>query len=1065
MSNRYNPFRTLLENWSKFELTLLGIFLALLLGAIILFAVLGTIFLGNRPTSEISDLPTDEAGQPGLTLSPDVGSAGSTVTAQGDGWPAGSRIVIYFVPLSPPRYAVNSAIVDSDGRFSVDIIVPSDPRWLSESPVPVLAQTDDEQVSAQALLTISSPADIPSLTPSVPEDIAPPEPEPTSTPPPPDIARLTVNTDLNVREGPGVEYNILGVLLYGQTVEITGRTADGTWWQIRYESAASDFGWVAAQFSTAENIENVPVVAGPVRPTVTPAPLPTSTPVPGIVITDWRGEYYINRNLSGSPVLVRNDVAVSFDWGQGSPAPELPADNFSARWTRTLDFSAGAYRFYTRTDDGVRLWVDGSLLIDEWRETAPATHSADIYLTGGAHSIKMEYFDATGGALAVLGWERIDTFPDWKAEYFNNVDLAGSPVLVRNESSINHDWGNGSPAPAVQSDNFSARWTRRQSFEGGDYIFRLRSDDGVRVWVDNNLVYDHWQDGDTGNLEFNTNIAGGVRDLRVEYFERTGLARIELGWQRQDDVTNNPPIAVISSPSEAVVGQPVKFDGSRSRRGDYPIVDYKWEFGDGKEADDKQVNHTYTSPGTYRVRLTVRDSAGLRDRTSVDIEIKEEPQPETPPMAVIDGPTAAQINQTVNFDASRSQSANQIVNYYWTFGDGTGSTGVNVQHVYRAAGLYNVNLTLVDNQGLRGSTNLTIRIDEQPAPVAVINAPNTAKAGQSINFDGSGSTASAQIVSYDWEFGDGGVASGSAVSHTFDSPAYYNVRLTVTDANGFSNSTSRLINIEADGATATSSPTSATTATLAPAPTLTPTLTTVTPTSTGTGSPTVTLSPTATGTLTPTATGTLTPTITQTPTNTPTVTTTPTLTPTATATPTDVPSSPLAIISSPSSAQVGQTVTLSAGTSQSASPITQYLWQLGDGTLANTVNVTHIYTAPGVYPIHLTITNQAALTDTTQSSIQIESPPAAGTPVAPPLAVITGPGAVKAGQVITLDASASQSASLIVSYSWNWGDGLLSSSVVATHTYTAVGVYTTTLTITDQTTLTDTTQKVIQVVP
>ncbi|MCB0166483.1 MAG: PKD domain-containing protein [Anaerolineae bacterium] len=1062
MSNRNNPFQSILENWSKFELTLLGIFVALLVGAIVLFAVLGSIFLSDRPASEISDLPTDEASQPAVSLSPNVGSAGSTVTVQGDGWPVGSRIVIYFVPLSPPRYAVNSTIVNPDGRFSVDIIVPSDPRWLSESPVPVLAQTDDEQVSAQALLTISSPADIPSLTPAVPEEIEPPEPEPTSTPPPPDIARLTVNTDLNVREGPGVEYDILGVLLYGQTAEITGRTADGTWWQIRYESAASDFGWVAAQFSTAENIENVPIVASPARPTVTPAPSPTATPVPGIVITDWRGEYYNNRNLSGSPVLVRNDVAVSFDWGQGSPAPEVPADNFSARWTRTLDFSAGAYRFYTRTDDGTRLWVDGNLLIDEWRETAPATHSADIYLTGGAHSIKMEYFDATSGALAVLGWERIDTFPDWKAEYFNNVDLAGSPVLVRNESSINHDWGNGSPGSAVQADNFSARWTRRQSFEGGDYIFRLRSDDGVRVWVDNNLVYDHWQDGDTGNLEFETNIAGGVRDLKVEYYERTGLARIELGWQRQDDVTNNPPIAVISSPSEAVVGQPVKFDGGRSRRGDYPIVDYEWEFGDGKEANDKQVNHTYTSPGTYRVRLTVRDSAGLRDRTSVDIEINEEPQPETPPIPVIVGPAAAQVGQTVSFDASRSQSANSIVNYNWTFGDGTGSTGVNVQHIYRAAGLYNVNLTLVDDKGLRGSTNVTVRIDEQPAPVAVINAPDTAKVGQPVNFDGSGSTASAQIVSYDWEFGDGGVASGSAVSHTFDSSAFYNVRLTVIDANGFSNSTSRLINIEAGSPTATKSPTTAPTTTLVPAPTLTPTLTTVTPTATGTNSPTPTatgtLTPTATSTLTPTAT--LTPTVTQTPTNTPTVTSTPTLTPTATAT--DVPSAPLAIISGPSSAQVGQSVALSAGASQSASPITQYAWQLGDGAQANTVNVTHVYTAPGVYPISLTITNQDALTDTAQSSIQIESPPATQPP---PLAVITGPSTVKVGQVITLNASASQSIIPIVSYSWNWGDGMLSSGVVATHTYTAVGTYTTILTISSQNTLTDTTQTVIEVVP
>ncbi|MCB0211210.1 MAG: SH3 domain-containing protein, partial [Anaerolineae bacterium] len=353
-----NPFQRLLENWSKLELTLLGIFVALLTGAIILFAVLGSIFFGNRAPSEVSNLvtsqPTTEG--PSLSLSPSVGSAGSTVTVKGDSWPVGSHISIYFVPLNPPRYVVNSAIVDPQGNFTVDIIVPSDPRWLNESPVPVLAQTDDEKSSAQALLTISSPADIPALTPSAPDDIAPPpEPEPTATPPPPSVAQLTVNTDLNVRSGPGVQYDIIGVLLYGQSVEITGRNADGTWWQILYPSARSDYGWVSAQFATAENIENVPIVTAPPAPTVAPTPQPTATPVPGIVITEWRGEYYNNRNLSGNPALVRNDVAVSFDWGLNAPASELPADNFSARWTRQLDYSAGAYRFYARADDGVRL--------------------------------------------------------------------------------------------------------------------------------------------------------------------------------------------------------------------------------------------------------------------------------------------------------------------------------------------------------------------------------------------------------------------------------------------------------------------------------------------------------------------------------------------------------------------------------------------------------------------------------------------------------------------------------------------------------------------------------------
>ena len=63
----------------------------------------------------------------------------------------------------------------------------------------------------------------------------------------------------------------------------------------------------------------------------------TQTPNPN----EWRGEYYNNPNLQGQPVMVRNDPSVNFDWGYGSPAPNIPVDYFSARWTRSFNFDAG----------------------------------------------------------------------------------------------------------------------------------------------------------------------------------------------------------------------------------------------------------------------------------------------------------------------------------------------------------------------------------------------------------------------------------------------------------------------------------------------------------------------------------------------------------------------------------------------------------------------------------------------------------------------------------------------------------------------------------------------------
>ena len=107
----------------------------------------------------------------------------------------------------------------------------------------------------------------------------------TETPPPANEAVVTAVVRLNVRMGPSTDYRVLGVLDIGQTASITGRDEFSSWWQIEFQSANRDRGWVAADrdFSTAVKTESVPVVPAPplenvVTATPTRAP-PTSTPV------------------------------------------------------------------------------------------------------------------------------------------------------------------------------------------------------------------------------------------------------------------------------------------------------------------------------------------------------------------------------------------------------------------------------------------------------------------------------------------------------------------------------------------------------------------------------------------------------------------------------------------------------------------------------------------------------------------------------------------------------------------------------------------------------------------
>jgi hypothetical protein len=126
----------------------------------------------------------------------------------------------------------------------------------------------------------------------------------------------------------------------------------------------------------------------------------------GNASSGWYAEYFANRNLSGAPVVVRQDEKIDFNWGTGSPAAQVPVDNFSARWTQTIHFEEGYYEFSVGADDGVRLFVDGKIVIDDWRDTAHTTRRSSIHVPAGPRTVRLEYYEATGQAAVRLTWER-----------------------------------------------------------------------------------------------------------------------------------------------------------------------------------------------------------------------------------------------------------------------------------------------------------------------------------------------------------------------------------------------------------------------------------------------------------------------------------------------------------------------------------------------------------------------------------------------------------------------------------------------------------------------------------
>lgn len=247
----------------------------------------------------------------------------------------------------------------------------------------------------------------------------------------------------------------------------------------------------------------------------------------------WRGEYYNNTDISGTPAMVRDDAGIDFNWGSGSPGGGVNADYFSVRWTTFANFGAGTYTFFATVDDGVRLWVDDQLIIDQWRDQATTTFSTSKSLTSGYHSLRVEYYDRSGDARITVGWYTGsgDTISDWRGEYYNNTSLTGTPALVRNDLAVNFNWGAGSPGSGVVADYFSARWTRNVSFAtSSNYVFSVTTDDGARVWVDGSLIIDKWYAQSPTTHTQTVYLAAGAHSVRVEYFEATGTAQVALSW-------------------------------------------------------------------------------------------------------------------------------------------------------------------------------------------------------------------------------------------------------------------------------------------------------------------------------------------------------------------------------------------------------------------------------------------------------------------------------------------------------------------------------------------------------
>jgi hypothetical protein len=543
-----------------------------LIAMIVAIVLLGTVLLlqmALRVSGRWSDgrpMTPTVSPVPRMGLSPARGGPGEPITVTGSDWPVGEVITLWLAaPAGDELPAIESVTttVGLGGTFSAVVSVPVIRPWSQLPEVRIQGVGQASSTTVTAVFNLTTPV---TLTPDV-TGPATPTPLPTATPTPDPAATPTAEAsawrgeyynNISLRGNPSVVREDAELNFdWGTSPPASGILADG--FSVRWRRTVTFSAGTYRFYATADDGVRI-YLDGQLlidewhgtRSVVYTADRTLLAGEHEVVVAyyeaagrasvrvwwdqpslypQWRAEYFDNPDLTGTPVLTRNDVAVDFDWGARAPAAGVAADKFSARWTRTVNFEGGTYRFRILVDDGARLYVDGARVIDAWTNGSAREVTGQATLAAGDHILRLEYYDAGGDALVQLSWERADAYPDWKGSYWRNASLSGLPALVRNDASVDFDWGAGSPSSEIPNDNFSAEWTRTVEFTAGTYLFTIWVDDGTRLWVDDRLVIDAWEDGAARQVSARLPLAAGAHTLRLAYYERLGRARINLDWE------------------------------------------------------------------------------------------------------------------------------------------------------------------------------------------------------------------------------------------------------------------------------------------------------------------------------------------------------------------------------------------------------------------------------------------------------------------------------------------------------------------------------------------------------
>jgi len=530
------------------------------------------------------------------------------------------------------------------------------------------------------------------------------------------------------------------------------------------------------------------------------------------------------------------------------------------------------------------------------------------------------------------------------------------------------------------------------------------------------------------------------------------------------------PLIVPVPPTAAFSGTPTSGDApltvqftDESTAGTSPITSRSWNFGDASTSTEVNPSHTYTTPGTYAVSLSVATAAG--DDSENKASYIQALVPPTAPLANFSGtPTNGFAPLPVQFTDLSGDGGAAIGSWSWTFGDGGTSTQQNPSHTYAAPGTYNVSLTATNTVG-PGSTTKTgyITAEQVPrAPTAAFSGtPASGFAPLLVQFTDGSAIGTQPITSWAWSFGDGGTSTSQNPGHSYASPGSYTVSLRVANSVG-PDSTTKTNYITAIQVPVPPTAAFTGTPTTGDAP-LTVQFTDESTAGTaaitswawtfGDGGTSTEQNPSHTYATPGTYTVTLTATNSVGPGGT---------TKTGYITATAVPPT-AAFTGTPTAGAPPLIVQFTDQSTAGTAAITGRSWNFGDGTTSTETDPSHIYLLLGSYTVELTVTTADGTdTETKSSYIQVTIPPLANfsafptggnAPLSAPVPV--APIAQFSGTPLTGEAPVTvqftdlsvAGTSPIIAWLWSFGDGDTSIVASPSHIYTAPGSYTVVLSV------------------